>query len=294
MSVFDSTKTTSTTLPSWFTTAQQNLQTGANTALTGATGYGDTATANMATNQLGAGANPFTTAMGTLQDVASGASNPWLSTGAPDTSTALGGLFAAQNAKLDQILPQVVAKEGAAGIGGGNFGSLRGQTATNTARAGALTTLAEQQNQAALNAQTQATQAALGVGNVGSQYGTTALNTSNQQMLGDLTATAKYADILNQLGTTMPKTATETTQGSQYDNAMKTLGVLFGQGGANQSTMDAITKAAGGGLDWLKNITTNTFDTLANPMTIDTGGTGLSTDSVDTGDYGGSSGLSIR
>jgi len=257
MSVFDSTKTTSTSLPSWFTTAQQNLQTGAQGALTGATGFGDTATANMATNQLGAGANPFTTAMGTLQDVASGAANPWNPNGTPNTSTALGGLFSAQNAKLDQILPQVVAKEGAAGIGGGNFGSLRGQTATNTARAGALTTLAEQQNQAALNAQTQATNAALGVGNVGSQYGTTANNTSNLQMLGDLTAQAKYADILNQLGTTMPKTATETTQGSQYDTALKTIGALFGSQGLTASAVDAISKA-GGGLDWLKNLTSPT------------------------------------
>ncbi len=292
MSVFDSTKTTSTSLPSWFTDAQKNLQVGAEGALTGATPYSDTATADMASNQLGATTNPFTTAMGTLQTVASGAANPWNANGTPNTNTALGGLFSAQNAKLDQILPQVIAKEGAAGIGGGNFGSLRGQTATNTARAGALTTLAEQQNQAALNAQTQATNAALGVGNVGSQYGTTANNTSNIQMLGDLTANAKYADILNQLGTTMPKTATETTQGSSYDNAMKTLGVLFGQGGANQSTIDAITKAGGGGLDWLKNITSNTFDTLTNPYTVDTAGTQVGT--VDTGDYGGASGPSIR
>jgi hypothetical protein len=262
MSVFDTTKTTSTTLPSWFTTAQQNLQTGAQGALTGATGFDDTATAGMASNQLGATTNPFTTAMGTLQTVASGAANPWNANGTPNTNTALGGLFTAQNAKLDQILPQVIAKEGAAGIGGGNFGSLRGQTATNTARAGALTTLAEQQNQAMLNAQSQATQAALGVGNVGSQYGTTALNTSNQQMLGDLTAQAKYADILNQLGTTMPKTATETTKGSSYDNALKTMGALFGSQGLTASAMDAITKA-GGGLDWLKGIVSPVTNTYA-------------------------------
>jgi hypothetical protein len=272
MSVFDSTKTTSTTLPAWFTTAQQNLQTGANTALTGATGYGDTATAGMVTNQLGAGTNPFTTAMGTLQDVASGAANPFLPSGAPDTSTALGGLFSAQNAKLDQILPQVTAKEGAMGIGGGNYGSLRGMTATNTARTGALTTLAEQQNQAALNAQTQATNAALGVGNVGSQYGTTANATSPIQMSGDLYAQSKYADILNQLGLAMPKTATETTKGSQYDNALKAAGILFGQGGANQSTIDAISKAAGGGLDWLKGIVTPTgqFESDINTAGFDT------------------------
>lgn len=274
MSVFDSTKTTSTTLPSWFTEAQQNLQTGANTALTGATGYGDTATADMVTNQLGAGTNPFTTAMGTLQTVASGAANPWLPSGAPNTNTALGGLFAAQNAKLDQILPQVTAKADAAGIGGGNFGSLRGQTATNTARAGALTTLAEQQNQAALNAQTQATNAALGVGNVGSQYGTTANATSPLQMTGDLYAQSKYADILNQLGTTMPKTATETTAGSQYDTTIKAMGALFGNQGITPQILNSL-KGGNTGLDWLDNITkgwgnTSQFESDINTSGFDT------------------------
>ncbi|NBX21490.1 MAG: hypothetical protein EBR58_09020 [Betaproteobacteria bacterium] len=92
-------------------------------------------------------------------------------------------MFASQYAKLDQILPQVTAKEGAAGIGSGNYNSLRGQTAANTARAGALTTLAEQQNQTALNAQTQGIQALQGIGNIGSQYGTTGINLANAQML---------------------------------------------------------------------------------------------------------------
>ena len=85
---------------------------------------------NVAGNATGGGAtgggalpttNPFMTAMGTLQSVASGAANPWLENGDPNTKTALGGLFSAQNAKLNQILPEIAAQTGAGGIGGGNY-----------------------------------------------------------------------------------------------------------------------------------------------------------------------------
>jgi hypothetical protein len=162
-------------MPSWFTNAQSGI---ANTAgqVYGATpAPGQTALAGVG-QTFNAAQNPFTTAMGGLQDVYQGISTPFNADGTPNAQSPLGSLFASQYAKLDQILPQVTAKEGAAGIGSGNFNSLRGQTAVNTARAGALTTLAEQQNQAALNAQTQAIQALQGVGNVGSQYGTTGIN----------------------------------------------------------------------------------------------------------------------
>lgn len=264
MSVFDTTKTTSTTLPEWFNTAQQDAVNSAKAAMSGTTDFSNTATASAAKNLFGEN-NPWMTSINTLNEVATGAAHPWNADGTPNTQTALGGLFAAQNAKLENILPGVTAKEGAMGIGGGNFGSLRGQTATNTARAGALTTLAEQQNQAALNAQTQAVNAAIGAGNVGSQYGTTAANTTKQQLEGNLPAMTTYANILNQIGGALPKTATETTSGSQYDNALKAAGILFGTGGADKSTIDAITKFAGGGLDWLKNILNTGPEQLGGP-----------------------------
>jgi len=193
--------------------------------------------------------NPFMTAMDTLQGVASGAANPFLSTGAPNTQTALGGLFAAQNAKLDQILPGLTSQVGAGGIGGGNFGSLRGQTAVNTARAGALTTLAEQQHKAALDAQGYAINAAKGVGDVGSQYSTSAINTGKEEMGADLNQLAKYSDLINAMGPTMDKTTTTTTKGSTYENLLKGLQAA---GAAGVS----IDKILGGnsGLSWLDDI----------------------------------------
>jgi hypothetical protein len=205
--------------------------------------------------------NPFMTAMQTLQGVASGAANPWLENGDPNTKTALGGLFAAQNARLNQILPEVTSQAGAGGIGGGNFGSLRGQTAVNTARAGALTTLAEQQNKAALDAQNYAIAAAKGVGDVGTQYSTSAINTGKEEMGADLNQLAKYSDIINAMGPTMDKTTTTTTKGSSYENLLKGL-TAAGQAGVS---IDKILKG-NTGLGWLDDIM------KAGPNTETTGG----------------------
>jgi hypothetical protein len=193
--------------------------------------------------------NPFKTAMDTLQGVATGAANPFLANGDPNKQTALGGLFAAQNARLDQILPGLTSQAGAGGIGGGNFGSLRGQTAVNTARAGALTTLAEQQNKAALDAQNYAIMAAKGVGDVGSQYSTSAINTGKEEMGADLNQLAKYSDIINAMGPTMDKTTTTTTKGSSYENLLKGL-TAAGQAGVS---IDKLLKGKTG-LGWLDDI----------------------------------------
>jgi hypothetical protein len=195
--------------------------------------------------------NPFTTAMQTLQGVASGAANPFMANGQPNTQTALGGLFAAQNAKLNQILPEIAARTGAGGIAGGNAGSLRGQTAVNTARAGALTTLAEQQNRAALDAQNQAIAAAKGVGDVGTQYSTSAINTGKEEMNAGLNQLAKYSDIVNAMGPTMDKTTNTVTKGSQYENLLKGL-TAAGQAGVS---IDKILKG-NTGLGWLDKIMT--------------------------------------
>lgn len=247
MSVYDTTQSTSTTLPTWFTDAQKQIGSDAATAYGATTAPAQTVGADLA-KSLSGPSNPFTTSMGTLQQIASGAANPWLPSGAPDTSTTLGGLFNAQNEQLNQVLPGITAQEGATGIGSGNFGSLRGQTAINTARAGALANLNTAQNQEALNALTQGIQAGQGVGNVGAQYGTTGLNTANWQQLGALPELAKYSDIVNQMGPTTNKNVTAITSPSQYQMATNTLGALntisggldkiLGSGGVNANLPD--------------------------------------------------------
>ena len=243
--LFDTSTETSTTLPGWFTDKQAGIANTATNVYNATPAPGDTALKGLG-DTFNSAQNPFTTAMGGLQDVYQGIKTAFNPDGTPNNQSPLGSLFASQYNKLDNILPQVTAKEGAAGIGGGGFNSLRGQTATNTARAGALTTLAEQQNQALLNAQTQGIQALQGIGNVGSQYGTTGINVANAQMLGGLPAVAKYSDIVNNMGTVMPKTTTEISKLSYADQLAKGVQLALGAG----KTIQAIT-AGTTGIPWL-------------------------------------------
>ena len=241
MSVFDSSSTVNTTQPTWFTTAQQNIATQPPQPDQAATGSGSTVAAGLISDLNSQTANPFTTAISGLQTAQTANANPFLSTGAPDTSTPLGGLFAAQNAKLDQILPEITAQVGAGGIGSGNYGSLRGQTATNTARAGALTTLAEQQNKAYMDAMQQSIQAGQALGNVGSQYGTTSLNTATQEMMGGLPTLAKYSDIINAMGPTTDKSVETTTSKGDYANFLAGLTAIGGAGNVLSNAYNANT-----------------------------------------------------
>jgi hypothetical protein len=249
MSVFDTSKTTTTSLPSWFSTAQQAINTAAPTVYGAATDPSKTVASGLVSNLNSQTANPFTTAISGLQTAQNANLNPFLSTGGPDTSTPLGALFASQNARLDQLLPQITSQVGAGGIGTGNYNSLRGQTATETARAGALTSLNEQQNKALMDAMGQSIQAGSVLGNVGSQYGTTALNTATQEMMGGLPALSKYSDIINAMGPSADRTATETTQGSQYENLLKGLNAAYSGGAAWDKISSGNT-----GLSWLDKI----------------------------------------
>lgn len=252
MSVFDTTKSTTTTLPSWFTTAQESVASAAPTVYGAATDPTKTVAAGLVSSLNSQTANPFTTAISGLQTAQTANLNPWTATGAPDTSTPLGALFASQNAKLDQLLPQLTSQVGAGGISTGNYRSLRGDTATQTARAGALASLSEQQDKAYMDAMNQSIQAGNVLGNVGAQYGTTALNTATQEMLGGLPALAKYGDIINNMGPTTNRTSSEVSQGSSYDNLLKALTAAGSAGMAWDKLNSGNT-----GLKWLDNILTS-------------------------------------
>lgn len=260
--VFDTSTTTQTSLPSWYTDAQKNAATSATNAFNAAAAPGATVGANLV-GGMGQD-NYFTNAMNTLQGVASSNTNPFMPSGQPNTNTPLGNLFASQNANLNQMLPAITAREGAAGIGAGGFGSLRGQTATNTARAGALTTLAEQQNKAALDAQTQAIQAGQAIGNIGSQYNTAGLNLANWQMAGGLPTVAKYGDILGSMATTLPKTEEKVTSQGDYKNALSALGAVGALGTAGGFGATDLAKVLSGktGISWLDSMVSGAGPTI--------------------------------
>ena len=204
-----------TTLPTWMDTAQQNVISQAGTAQGAAPAFGQTA-AQGAVNTLQPGAtNPFTQAQGSLNTIASGAANPWITdptTGAvtPNTQTAMGGLFQAQNQQLNQLLPYQTAGTEAGAIGSGNFGSLRGQTAVDTSRANAFDTLAAQQMQAALQNQSTGATAAGTLGNVANQGITAGLTTGAAQMNAPYQGALNYANLVNSVNA--PTTVSQQNQ----------------------------------------------------------------------------------
>lgn len=191
-----------TTLPAWYDQAQQGIVAGAAKALGEAPSF-QTTVGQQAINRLQNPNNAFNQAQGSLGQIASGAANPWLVDNAgnvtPNTNTAMGGLYAAQRQQLDQLLPNAVAPVQGGNIGTGNFGSLRGQTAVDKAKADAFATLAAQQMQSALQNQSTGVQAGTGLGNVGQQQLSTELTAGNTQMNAPFQNLGNYANLINDL-----------------------------------------------------------------------------------------------
>lgn len=214
-----------TTMPQWYMDAQQALANQAQGAAGAAPALGQTV-AQGAINTLSGSTTPFSTATNTLQAISSGAANPWL-TGAggtvtPNTATALGGLFAAQNQQLQQTMPNYTAPVEGANIASGQFGSLRGQTAVNKAKGDALANLFAQQNTAALQNQTTGVNAGIGAGNVAQQGINTAMNVGQEQMTAPLTNIANLGNILAGINAPQTVTSSQTGQTGQTGTTQQT------------------------------------------------------------------------
>lgn len=196
------TQQTSTTMPAWYDQAQQGIVQQGGQAVTNAPSLGQT-TAQGAINTLQGPNNPFTQAQGTLQQISSGAANPWITDTSgnvtPNTSTAMGGLFSAQQNELNQLMPNYSAPAQAGAIGSGNFGSLRGQTAVDKARGDAFAKLNASQLQAALTNQQTGQQAAANLGNVGQQGISAGMNVGQTQMNAPFNNVANYANLLSSM-----------------------------------------------------------------------------------------------
>jgi len=251
-----------TSMPAWYDTAQQNVVSQAGTAAGQAPTLQNTV-AGQAINNLSGPQNPFMQAQGTLGQIASGAANPWITDTAtgqvtPNTGTAMGGLFQAQNQQLQQLMPNYTAPAQAASIGSGQFGSLRGQTAVNKAMADAQAALFAQQMQAALQNQQTGVSAGTGLSNVGAQ-GTQAMTTLGQAQQSDpFVAAANYGKILG--GIQSPITTENTTQLSPLNQ----IGSIINAG---TGIYDTINKASNSGL-------TKFFGGLLDNLNVGGGSTG--------------------
>jgi hypothetical protein len=261
-----------TTLPSWFDTAQQNVVSSAGQAFGAAPAPQQTVAQN-AVNQLQGPSNAFNQASGTLQSIASGAANPFITdttTGQvrPDTGTALGGLFQAQNQQLQQLMPNITAPVEGGNIASGNFGSLRGQTAVNKAMGDAQAQLAAQQMQAALTNQATGVNAAQGVGNLTQQEINNLLSVGQYQQASPFTNVSNYGKVLG--GIQAPTTVSNQTQLSPLNQVGGLIAALGGTGGGT-----GILNSLGvGGLTGLFNSIGNYFGGSSTP------------DNFNFGDYG--------
>ena len=279
------TATQSTSMPTWYDQAQQNVVNQATTGAGNVPSLGSTV-AGGAINQLSNPAtNPFTQAQGTLNQIGSGAANPWLTDASgnvtPNTSTAMGGLFQAQNQQLNQLMPNYTAPITGANVASGNFGSLRGETALNKAKADAFAQLLPAQMQAALQNQQTGVSAATGQGQVGSQGVTSMTNLGQAQQSDPLFAASALGKIVG--GINAPTTTKNETQLSPLNQ----IGSIASALGGSISGTDKFLKQMGipGGLSqYLKGVGIN----------IGGGGSGgggtlppTEGDNPDSGDYNG-------
>lgn len=226
-----------TTMPTWYDQAQQNIVSQAGTAAQNMPSLQNTV-AGQAIRNLQGPQNPFMQAQGTLGQIGTGAANPWLvsSTGqvTPNTATAMGGLFQAQNQQLNQMLPSITAAPTAASIGSGQFGSLRGLTARDKAIGDAQANLFAQQMDAALRNQQTGVAAATGLGEIG-KAGTATMTALGQAQQSDpFTAAANYGKIVG--GIQAPTNVANRTQLSP----LNTIGSLLTAG---TSSYDALNRA---------------------------------------------------
>ena len=240
-----------TTMPAWYDQAQQNIVNKA-TAASGNMPALNQTVAGGAISNLSGPNNPFMGAQQTLGQIGYGAANPFLTnptTGqvTPNTQTPMGGLFAAQNQQLQQLMPNITAQPMAAGIGSGNYGSLRGQTAVNKAMGDAESQLFAQQMQAALQNQATGVNAATGLGQVGSAGTTSMLGLGQAQQSDPFMAASNLGKIVG--GIQAPTTVQNTTQLSP----LNTLGSLATAGSAGYSALNSATGGA------LNNIFKNLF-----------------------------------
>jgi hypothetical protein len=249
-SIISNTAQQTTTLPTWFDTAQQNVVNQAGAAMNAAPAPQNTV-AQQAVNQLSGPTNAFTNAAGTLQNIAGGAANPWITDASgnvsPNTNTAMGGLFQAQNQQLQQLMPNITAQPNASAIGSGQFGSLRGQTAENKAIGDAIAQQNAAQYQAALQNQATGVNAAQGVGNVTQQDINNLLTTGQYQQAAPFTNVSNYGKVIG--GVQAPTTVSNQTQLSplnQIMGAVNLLGGSTGSGGVLSQLFGSGTKGQAG------------------------------------------------
>lgn len=233
-SILSNTENTTLTLPKWYDAAQQGV---VNASLAQAQAPGQAQ--NFATSTFAPGAtNPFTSGASTLNQIATGAANPWnvatdasgKQTVTPNVSTPLGGLFSAQTDYLNKMMPDITAPAEAQGISSGGFGGSQQRYGVQKARAGALADLFQKQMTEALASQQTGVSAASSLGTVGGQGVKAALDTANFP-------TTQLANVANVLNAAKP--GTTTTRQTELA-PLSQVGSLLSMIGGGSNIMDSV------------------------------------------------------
>lgn len=224
-------------LPSWYTTAQQDVANQAKTAASAMPAFSATPGAGAVAGMMDPN-NVFNQGQNALSTIASGAANPWMTNASGQTTgnpaTAMGGLFNAQTDYLNQILPNVTAAPTAGAIGSGQFGSLRGMTAAQKARGDAFSDLAQKQMTAALQNQATGVQAGTGLGTTGLQESQAATGLTDLQTKYPFAGAINYGNLINAMK--VPETRNTQVQYSPLSQATGVLSILNNTGGIGGAT----------------------------------------------------------
>jgi len=233
-SILSNTETSALTLPKWYDTAQQGV---VNASL--AQAQAPSAAQNFAANTFAPGAtNPFTSGASTLNQIATGAANPWnvatdasgVQTVTPNVSTPLGGLFSAQEGLLNRIMPDITAPAEASGVSSGGFGGSQQRYGVQRAKSAALADLFQKQMAEALQAQQTGAVAASGLGTLGGQGVKAALDTANFP-------TTQLSNVANVLNAAKPGTIT--TKSTELA-PLSQVGSLLSMVGGGGNILDSI------------------------------------------------------
>jgi hypothetical protein len=246
-----------TAMPSWYSTATQNVG-------TGASGVTPTAPGSTALPSAAGAFNPtgqFQSGTNVLQSIGQGAVNPWLTstdptTGAtsvkPNTNTAMGGLFSAQQDYLNQILPDINASATAPAIGAGGFGSKMNLAGITKARGQAASDLFQKQMQSALQNQQTGVSAGAGLGNIGNQLVQSGLNTATYQQ------NLPYADYMNQAKILQALSPDKTTVEQKQLSPVSQIGALASALGGSGPVSNLLSSlGVSGGISGLGSVLSN-------------------------------------
>jgi hypothetical protein len=224
------------TLPTWYTTAQQDVANNAKNAMNSAPAFSDTLAAGTISDMKGPN-SAFNQGQSALNTIASGAANPWMQDASGNTvgdpNTAMGGLFNAQSNYLNQILPNIAAAPTAGGVGSGQFGSLRGMTAAQKARGDAFGDLAQKQMTAALQNQATGVTAGTGLSNLGLNEAEAATKLTDVESKYPFAGALNYGNIINAMK--VPETKEVQTQLSPLNMVGSILTAVNGTAGSGNT-----------------------------------------------------------